>query len=89
MTPRHWVIHLPTRLTSFDAAARLVEQLRDTVGGQVSAAIDFTGATLTEKDRLMVRHPVFCDRPLPRGHRCALRYDHIGACLPLPWQRAS
>lgn len=86
MNPPNWVLHLPTRLTSFDLAARLVEQLRDSLAHV--PALDFGSATLTEKDRLMVRHLVFCDRQLPGRHRCVLRAEHAGPCLPLPWQRA-
>ncbi|HEY0698399.1 MAG TPA: hypothetical protein VGD43_11390 [Micromonospora sp.] len=73
-----WVLHLPTRLTSLDDAAELVERMRATLGHV--AEIDFAAATLSEKDRLMVRHPVFCGLRLPGGARCALRTDHLGPC---------
>jgi hypothetical protein len=80
-TPR-WVLHLPTTLTSFDAAVELVEQLRESLVHV--PVIDFQGATLAEKDRVMVRHPVYCDVLLPGRRHCGLRYDHAGPCVPVP-----
>jgi hypothetical protein len=80
-TPR-WILHLPTTLTSFDAALELVEQLRESLAHV--AVIDFHGATLAEKDRVMVRHRVFCDVLLPGRRHCGLCNDHAGPCVAVP-----
>ncbi|MEH1013516.1 hypothetical protein V6U90_10430 [Micromonospora sp. CPCC 206060] len=75
---RRWVVHLPTTVTSLDAAMSLVERIRDCLGHV--DVIDFGAATLSDKDRLMVRHQVFCDRPLDDLRRCGLRHEHAGVC---------
>ncbi|GAB3799968.1 hypothetical protein [Micromonospora zhanjiangensis] len=80
-TPR-WVLHLPTTLTSFEAAVDLVDHLRELLAHV--PVLDFHGATLTEKDRVMVRHPVYCAGPLPERRSCGLRFEHAGPCLGTP-----
>ena len=81
MTMPRWVLHLPTKLTSLDEATDLTERLRDALSHV--AVIDFSAATLSEKDRLMVRHQVFCGGALPDQRRCALRHEHSGPCAAL------
>ncbi|GAB3138926.1 hypothetical protein GCM10027290_07170 [Micromonospora sonneratiae] len=78
MTAPRWVLHLPTKLTSLDEATALIERLRDALSHV--AVIDFNAATLSEKDRLMVRHQVFCGVTLPDQRRCGLRHEHPGPC---------
>jgi hypothetical protein len=78
MTPRRWILHLPTTLTSLDEAGELTERLREALA-HVSV-LDFGAATLSDKDRVMVRYQVFCDAPLTDRSRCALRHDHAGPC---------
>ena len=79
MTPRRWILHLPTTLTSLDEAGDLIERLREALAHV--PVLDFGAATLSDKDRMMVRHQVFCDASLPGQRRCALRHDHDGPCL--------
>jgi hypothetical protein len=78
MNPRRWILHLPTMLTSFEEARDLTERLREALAHVT--VLDFGAATLSEKDRLMVRHQVFCDAPLPGRRRCTLRHEHNGPC---------
>jgi hypothetical protein len=82
MTARRWILHLPTTLTSLDEAAALTERLRAVLADV--AAIDFGAATLSDKDRVMVRHQVFCDTQLPDRLRCARRHEHHGPCDARP-----
>ncbi|MBO4210456.1 hypothetical protein GSF22_31340 [Micromonospora echinofusca] len=72
------MVHLPTTVSTLDAAMSLVERIRDCLG-HVNV-IDFGAATLSDKDRLMVRHQVFCDAPLDDRRRCGLRHEHAGVC---------
>ncbi|GAB2964061.1 hypothetical protein GCM10027280_61210 [Micromonospora polyrhachis] len=78
MTTPRWVLHLPTKLTSLDEATALTERLREALSHV--AVIDFNAATLSEKDRLMVRHQVFCGSALPGQGCCTLRHEHPGPC---------
>ncbi|TDC29843.1 hypothetical protein, partial [Micromonospora sp. KC213] len=55
----HWVIHLPTTLTSADEAAALAMALRRSLGHVL--AIDFGETTLSEEDRQSVRTRVWCN----------------------------
>ncbi|GHJ15133.1 MULTISPECIES: hypothetical protein [unclassified Micromonospora] len=78
MTEPHWIIHLPTTLTSVDEAAALSMALRRSLGHVL--AIDFGETTLSEEDRQSVRTRVWCDAPLPRSRRCLLPAAHTGRC---------
>nr|WP_309227159.1 hypothetical protein [Micromonospora thermarum] len=73
-----WIIHLPTALTSRDAAATLAEALRNSLGHVT--AIDFGETTLSEEDRQFRRIRVWCDHRLPDGARCIRHADHPGDC---------
>lgn len=78
MNAPRWIIHLPTRLTSADAAAALAEGLRDSLAHVT--VLDFGETTLSEEDRQFVRNRVWCDHRLPGGFRCTRRADHPGDC---------
>ena len=78
MTKPRWIIHLPTTLTSLDAAANLATALRDSLGH--IPTLDFGETTLSEEDRQHLRHRVWCDARLGGGRRCQLRDGHDGSC---------
>ncbi|QGN46591.1 hypothetical protein ACN26Y_09975 [Micromonospora sp. WMMD558] len=78
MDAPRWIIHLPTTLTSQDAAITLAEALRDSLGHVT--VLDFGEATLSEEDRQFLRTRVWCDHRLPGGLRCTRRADHHGDC---------
>jgi hypothetical protein len=54
-----WVIHLPTTLTSLDAAVELVTALRASLAH--APALDFGETTLSEEDHQSRRTRVWCD----------------------------
>ncbi|WP_413644709.1 hypothetical protein [Micromonospora sp. RTP1Z1] len=78
MTAPRWIIHLPTTLTSLDAAADLAAALRDSLGHV--PAFDFGETTPSEEDTQHLRHRVWCDARLDGGQRCRLRDGHPGSC---------
>ncbi|MEW2380942.1 hypothetical protein AB0873_02425 [Micromonospora sp. NPDC047707] len=78
MDAPRWIIHLPTTLTSQDAAITLAEALRDSLGHVT--VLDFGEATLSEEDRQFLRTRVWCDHRLPGGTRCPRRADRPGDC---------
>ncbi|WP_346540163.1 hypothetical protein [Micromonospora sp. DPT] len=78
VTAPRWIIHLPTTLTSLDAAADLVVALRESLGHV--PALDFGETTLSEEDRQRLRHRVWCDARLDGGRRCRLPDGHPGSC---------
>ncbi|WP_409072970.1 hypothetical protein [Micromonospora chalcea] len=78
MTEPRWIIHLPTTLTSRDAAADLAAALARSLGHL--DAVDFGETTLSEEDAQHVRYRVWCDVRLPDGGRCGLRNGHGGSC---------
>lgn len=80
MTAPRWIIHLPTTLTSIDAAVTLAVVLRDSLG-HVNA-IDFGETTLSEEDRQFLRTRIWCDARLDGAGRCRRRDDHDGPCGP-------
>ncbi|MEV0426483.1 hypothetical protein [Micromonospora sp. NPDC050495] len=82
MTAPHWIIHLPTTLTSQDAATGLAAALRDSLAHVT--AFDFGETTLSEEDSQHLRHRVWCDARLDDGRRCGLREGHPGPCGALP-----
>ncbi|MFG1675534.1 hypothetical protein [Micromonospora sp. NPDC049282] len=83
MTEPHWIIHLPTTLTSVDEAAALAMALRRSLGHVL--AVDFGETTLSEEDRQFVRTRVWCDARLPGAGRCHLPADHPGNCRTGSW----
>ncbi|MEU7710859.1 hypothetical protein ACGF5H_20090 [Micromonospora chalcea] len=78
MTEPRWIIHLPTTLTSQDAAADLAAALARSLGHL--NAVDFGESTLSEEDAQHVRYRVWCDARLPDGGRCGQRDGHGGSC---------
>ncbi|SCG61659.1 hypothetical protein GA0070560_11684 [Micromonospora halophytica] len=80
MTEPHWIIHLPTTLTSVDGAAALAMALRRSLGHVL--AIDFGETTLSEEDRQCVRTRVWCDARLDGSGRCLRPADHDDGCAP-------
>ncbi|BCJ58329.1 hypothetical protein [Micromonospora endophytica] len=74
----HWVIHLPTTLTSLDEATALAVALRDSLGHVT--AIDFGETTLGEEDKQFLRTRVWCDARGDGAGRCRRRDDHDGPC---------
>jgi hypothetical protein len=79
------VIHLPTTLTSFDAAVELVTALRASLAHV--PVLDFGVTTFSEEDHQSRRTRVWCDAQIggPGGRRCQRPDDHPGACgLDLP-----
>jgi hypothetical protein len=74
-----WILHLPTTLTSSEAAVDLAVALRDSLG-HVSV-LDLGEVTLSEEDRQLLRMRVWCGLPLPEdAGRCARRDGHPGPC---------
>jgi hypothetical protein len=74
-----WILHLPTTLTSWEAAVDLAVALRQSLG-HVSV-LDLGEVTLSEEDRQLLRMRVWCGLPLPDdGGVCALRDGHPGPC---------
>jgi hypothetical protein len=82
MTAPHWIIHLPTTLTSRDTATNLTVALRDSLTHV--AALDFGETTLSEEDNQHLRYRVWCDARLDGGRRCDLREGHPGSCGTAP-----
>jgi hypothetical protein len=79
MSEPRWILHLPTTLTSSEAAVDLAVALRESLG-HVSV-LDLGELTLSEEDRQMLRLRVWCDAPLPDdAGRCPLRDGHPGPC---------
>ncbi|MGX1613967.1 hypothetical protein ACWIF8_08750 [Micromonospora chalcea] len=78
MTEPRWIIHLPTKLTSQDAAADLAAALARSLGHV--DVVDFGETTLSEEDAQHLRHRVWCDHRLPEAGRCGLRDGHAGSC---------
>ena len=81
MAPR-WIIHLPTTLTSPDAAADLAAALRESLSHVT--ALDFGETTLSEEDTQHLRRRVWCDARLDGSQRCQLRDRHPGSCGTAP-----
>lgn len=78
VTAPRWVIHLPTTLTSLDAAVALAVALRDSLGHVT--AVDFGETTLSEEDRQFLRTRIWCDARLDGPDRCRRRDAHDGPC---------
>ncbi|HEY0697678.1 MAG TPA: hypothetical protein VGD43_07690 [Micromonospora sp.] len=79
MTAPRWVVHLPTTLTTAEAAIALAEALRRSLAHV--ATLDFGELTLSEEDAQQRRLRVWCDAPLPGGLRCGLPQRHPGGCV--------
>jgi hypothetical protein len=76
---QHWILHLPTRLTSLQVARGLAASLRQSLPHV--DVIDFGETTLSEEDHQLLRHRVWCDSRLPdNGRRCGLADGHAGRC---------
>ncbi|MBY8872330.1 hypothetical protein K7640_10815 [Micromonospora sp. PLK6-60] len=82
VTAPRWVVHLPTTLTSREAAAGLAAVLRQSLAHV--EAIDFAETTLSEEDAQHLRHRVWCDTRLDGGRRCGLGHRHPGRCGTTP-----
>jgi hypothetical protein len=81
MSEPRWILHLPTTLTSSEAAVDLAVALQQSLG-HVSV-LDLGEVTLSEEDRQLLRMRVWCGLPLPDGAgKCALRDGHPGDCEP-------
>ena len=78
MSDPHWVIHLPTTVSTFDKAAALVSALRDSLSHVT--VLDFGEVTLSEEDHQGVRHQVYCNRLGTDSARCTLRHGHDHSC---------
>ncbi|MEH0827964.1 MULTISPECIES: hypothetical protein [unclassified Micromonospora] len=78
MAEPRWIIHLPTTLTSRDAADELAAALARSLGHL--DAVDFGEMTLSEEDAQHLRYRVWCDVRLPGGGRCGQRDGHDGSC---------
>ncbi|MEV4545077.1 hypothetical protein [Micromonospora echinaurantiaca] len=78
MTAPRWVVHLPTTLTSLDAATELAVALRDSLGHVT--AVDFGETTLSEEDRQFLRTRVWCDARLDGPGRYRRPNAHDGPC---------
>ena len=88
MNEPHWIIHLPTTLTSLDTTVELVQTLRSSLTHV--PALDFGETTLSEEDKQSLRTRLWCDARIdgpgggPGGRRCQRPDDHPGACGPDP-----
>ncbi|MFY1696550.1 hypothetical protein [Solwaraspora sp. WMMA2101] len=61
-----WTIHLPTRLTDIEAAARFAAALRDSLAHL--DVVDFADTTLSATDQPLLRTRVWADpSPEPAG----------------------
>ncbi|WP_435089011.1 hypothetical protein [Micromonospora aurantiaca (nom. illeg.)] len=78
MTEPRWIVHLPTTLTSRDAAVELAAALARSLGHLNT--VDFGETTLSEEDAQHLRYRVWCYARLPGGGRCGLRENHGGPC---------
>ncbi|MFG2102517.1 hypothetical protein ACGFJ5_18170 [Micromonospora echinaurantiaca] len=78
VTAPRWVIHLPTTLTSLDAAIELAVALRESLGHVT--VVDFGETTLSEEDRQFLRTRVWCDARLDGPGRCRRPNAHDGPC---------
>jgi hypothetical protein len=78
----NWVIHLPTTLSTIDAATALTSALRDSLGH--ITVLDFGGVTLSEEDNQRVRHHVYCNRLRAGDTRCLLHHGHDHSCAGSP-----
>ncbi|MBE1486765.1 hypothetical protein [Plantactinospora soyae] len=84
MTEPRWVIHLPTTITSRDAAIDLVDALRTSLTHV--PVLDFGEATLSEEDEQSRRTRIWCDAPVgepragPGSRRCTRFVGHPGGC---------
>ncbi|RKR86283.1 hypothetical protein BDK92_0507 [Micromonospora pisi] len=78
MTDPHWVIHLPTLLTTRDRATALVEALRRSLSHLPQ--LDFGEVTVSPEDNQRRRHLVYCNRSLDHGRRCRLPDQHRAEC---------
>ena len=83
-----WVIHLPTTLTSLDAAVELACGLRTHLAHR--PVLDFDELTLAEEDKQFPRTRIWCDARIdatggePGSRRCRLPDRHPGPCASDP-----
>ena len=79
-----WVIHLPTTLTTLDAAIKLACALRASLNHL--PVLDFGELTLAEEDKQFLRTRIWCDARTdatggePDRRRCRLPDRHPGPC---------
>jgi hypothetical protein len=74
-----WILHLPTTLTSPEAAVELAVAMRQSLGHV--PALDLAEVTLSAEDRQLLRMRVWCGLPLPDDAGvCARRDGHPGPC---------
>ncbi|GGM13707.1 hypothetical protein GCM10012279_34860 [Micromonospora yangpuensis] len=78
MTGPHWIIHLPTTLTSRDQAIALAGALRRSLGHV--DALDFGETSVSEEDAQQLRTRVWCDARVVGAGRCPLPHAHDGPC---------
>ncbi|MDW5328684.1 hypothetical protein [Plantactinospora sp. KLBMP9567] len=84
MSAPHWVIHLPTTLTSHQAAVDLLAALRASLAH--IPVLDFGEATISAEDEQSTRTRIWCDAPIgepragPGSRRCHRFVNHPGAC---------
>jgi hypothetical protein len=73
-----YVIHLPVRVDSLEAATRLAY----TVAGSLAflRELDPGETTVSTADDQNNRHRVFCDLLMPDRSRCPQRFEHCGPC---------
>ncbi len=79
MTEPRWILHLPTTLTSPEAAVDLAVTMRESLG-HVSV-LDLAEITLSTEDTQLLRRRVWCGLPLPgSAGNCDHRDGHEGPC---------
>ncbi|GAB3809732.1 hypothetical protein GCM10027605_46000 [Micromonospora zhanjiangensis] len=83
MTGPRWILHLPTTLTSPEAAEELAVTMRESLS-HVSV-LDLAEITLSAEDTQLLRRRVWCGLPLPdSAGNCDRRDGHEGPCLDVP-----
>ncbi|MEV6813881.1 hypothetical protein [Micromonospora sp. NPDC051296] len=78
MSRERFVVHLPVGATDLAAARRFARTVTRALS--FFPDIEPAGTTVSEEDAQLVRHWVFCDRPLDGGGRCSRVADHDGPC---------
>jgi hypothetical protein len=79
MTKPRWILHLPTTVTTSQAAVALAVALRRSLAHL--PMLDLAEVTLSEEHRQLLRMRVWCGLPLPDGSGpCVLRDGHAGDC---------
>lgn len=76
-----WVLHVPVEVDSIESAFVLIEVLAGVLAAQAPQVM-WGDAEVSWEGKRARRIRVFCDRRLPDGTHCPMRYLHQGPCMP-------